>query len=93
MSQEDVTTFLSQSMFVSQPHAMNLAASRVKGKVRVLPKSGLAEISIDAEPSLGICRLELEKHVLRVYEQQFGGKLLLCLNFDMYAFTYHFNDG
>ena len=77
-------------MIVNQPHTMNLAAS--KGKVRILPKNGEAEVSIDGEPSLGICRLELEKHVLRVYEKTAPNKLLLCFNFDMYAFSYHFND-
>lgn len=69
---------------------MNLGSN--KGKVRVLPKNGTAEISIDGDPPLGLCRLELEKHILRVYEKKFGGKLLLCLNFDMYAFSYQFND-
>ena len=67
LNESDTKTFLSEGLIVNQPHTMNLAASR--GKVRVLPKMGKAEVSIDGEPSLGICRLELEKHVLRVYEQ------------------------
>ena len=77
-------------MFVAQVHTQNLIA--VKGQPRILPKNGTAEVSVNGEPSLGVCKLELEKHVLRVSENRFGGKIYLCLNFDLYTYGLNLND-
>jgi len=87
LTQDDASTFLSNAMIVTQTHTHNLAN---RGKNRVLPKNGTAEVTIGDEPPLGTCKIELEKHVLRVSEPSFGGKLHLCLNFDLYQFSYRF---
>lgn len=58
---------------------------------RTKPRTGIAEFSIDGEETKTNCRLDLDRFVLKVYEQGDEGKLLVCLNFDMYKYNYRFN--
>ena len=91
MSEEDTSGLLATCEIVLE-HDIELASSKNSIHDKLSARSGIAEFSIDGEEAIRNCRLELDRHVLKVFKEEGEEeKLLVCLNFELYKYTFRFN--
>ena len=91
MSEEDTSGLLATCEIVLE-HDIELAICKNSNQDKLSARSGIAEFSIDGEEAIRNCRLELDRHVLKVFKEEGEEeKLLVCLNFELYKYTFRFN--